>query len=58
MNGDPHAVIGLSLPLLRGLLGEIGLGIHELWEVALPPEEHDDSLVARRPLRPTELSQY
>lgn len=43
VNGDPHAVIGLSLPLLRGLLGEIGLGIHELWEVALPPEEHDDS---------------
>lgn len=32
LEGDPHAVVGLSLPLLRRMLGEIGLGIHELWE--------------------------
>lgn len=32
VNGDPHAVVGLSLPLLRQMLGEIGIGIHELWE--------------------------
>jgi septum formation protein len=31
VSGDPHAVVGLSLPLLRTLLAEIGLGIHELW---------------------------
>lgn len=31
ITGDHHAVIGLSLPLLRRLLAEIGLGIHELW---------------------------
>ena len=29
--GDPHTVIGLSLPLLRRMLGEIGLGVHQLW---------------------------
>ncbi|WP_394215719.1 Maf family protein [Brachybacterium vulturis] len=32
VQGDPHAVVGLSLPLLRRMLGEIGLGVHELWE--------------------------
>ncbi|MFC7456536.1 Maf family protein [Brachybacterium sp. GCM10030267] len=32
VEGDPHAVVGLSLPLLRRLLGEIGLAVHELWE--------------------------
>lgn len=32
VDGDPHAVVGLSLPLLRQMLGEIGIGIHELWE--------------------------
>ncbi|MGP9539044.1 Maf family protein [Brachybacterium sp. AOP43-C2-M15] len=32
VEGDPHAVVGLSLPLLRRMLGEIGLGVHELWE--------------------------
>jgi septum formation protein len=31
IEGDPHAVVGLSLPLLRRLLADIGLGIHELW---------------------------
>lgn len=31
VEGDPHAVVGLSLPLLRRMLAEIGLGIHELW---------------------------
>lgn len=31
IEGDPHAVVGLSLPLLRELLAEIGIGVHELW---------------------------
>ncbi|UEJ82547.1 Maf family nucleotide pyrophosphatase [Brachybacterium halotolerans subsp. kimchii] len=31
VTGDPHAVVGLSLPLLRDLLGLIGIGVHELW---------------------------
>ena len=34
VEGDPHAVVGLSLPLLRRLLADIGLGIHELWAPA------------------------
>lgn len=32
VHGDPHAVVGLSLPLLRRMLAEIDLGVHELWE--------------------------
>ncbi|MDN6401213.1 MAG: Maf family protein [Brachybacterium sp.] len=36
VQGDPHAVVGLSLPLLRRMLGEIGLGIHELWTETSP----------------------
>ena len=34
VQGDPHAVVGLSLPMLRRMLGEIALGVHELWEDA------------------------
>jgi septum formation protein len=31
IDGDPGNVIGLSLPLLRRLLAEVGVGITELW---------------------------
>lgn len=31
IDGDPGNVIGLSLPLLRRLLGELDVAIHELW---------------------------
>lgn len=31
IDGDPGNVIGLSLPLLRTLLAELGVAIHELW---------------------------
>lgn len=32
IDGDPHGVTGLSLPLLRRLLAEAGLSITELWD--------------------------
>jgi len=31
IDGDHHNVVGLSLPLLRELLGEIGLRVTDLW---------------------------
>lgn len=31
VDGDPSNVIGLSLPLLRGLLRELGIKVYELW---------------------------
>ena len=31
IDGDPGTVIGLSLPLLRRLLAELGTDLHELW---------------------------
>jgi len=37
VDGDPHAVVGLSLPLLRDLLAEIGIGVHDLWETSASP---------------------
>ncbi|APX32477.1 septum formation inhibitor Maf [Brachybacterium sp. P6-10-X1] len=43
VEGDPHAVVGLSLPLLRRMLGEIGIAVHELWDDALLPTAPDDS---------------
>ncbi len=32
VDGDPGAVIGLSLPLFRSLLGELGLTVMDLWD--------------------------
>ncbi|MBU4214899.1 MAG: septum formation inhibitor Maf [Actinobacteria bacterium] len=34
VEGDPHAVVGVSLPLLRALLGEVGVSVPELWRQA------------------------
>ncbi len=31
VEGDPHAVVGVSLPLLRDLLGEVGVTWTDLW---------------------------
>ena len=32
IDGDPSNVVGLSLPLLRRLLAELGIAITDLWE--------------------------
>lgn len=34
VDGDPGTVIGLSLPLLRGLLGRLGMDVTDLWATA------------------------
>ncbi|TQF66027.1 septum formation inhibitor Maf [Rhodococcus spelaei] len=36
IEGDPSSVIGIGLPLVRRLLGEVGVGISELWTVNRP----------------------
>jgi septum formation protein len=36
IDGDPGTVIGLSLPLLRRLLAELGVAITDLWTPAAP----------------------
>jgi septum formation protein len=35
IDGDPHAVVGLSLPLFRELLGRLGLSVPQLWRAGL-----------------------
>ncbi len=35
IEGDHHGVVGLSLPLLRALLGEVGVTIPDLWRTPL-----------------------
>ena len=35
IDGDPHAVVGLSLPMLRHLLGRLGLSVMDLWRPGL-----------------------
>jgi septum formation protein len=37
IDGDPGTVIGLSLPLLRRLLAELGVAITDLWAGAVTP---------------------
>ncbi|WP_241248955.1 Maf family protein [Rhodococcus sp. X156] len=34
IDGDPSSVIGIGLPLLRGLLAEVGVAVHTLWAPA------------------------
>ena len=34
IDGDPSNVVGLSLPLLRRLLGELGISWTDLWDKA------------------------
>ena len=34
IEGDPHTVVGISLPLLRRLLAELGVGWTTLWSPA------------------------
>ncbi len=37
IDGDPGTVTGLSLPLLRSLLADVGLGVADLWAANTPP---------------------
>lgn len=37
VDGDPHTVVGLSLPLLRRLMGELGVSWPRLWPHASHP---------------------
>jgi septum formation protein len=34
IEGDPHTVVGISLPLLRDMVGELGFAWHQLWRQA------------------------
>ncbi|WP_216912881.1 Maf family protein [Nocardia noduli] len=36
IDGDPSSVIGIGLPLLRRLLGDVGVGIAQLWAADTP----------------------
>ncbi len=31
IEGDPHTVVGIGLPLLRDIMGELGIAWHDLW---------------------------
>ena len=43
IEGDHHGVVGVSLPLLRELLGEAGVAWHTLWRAAVRPAGHGQS---------------
>jgi septum formation protein len=34
VDGDPSAVIGISLPLTRALLAEVGVDVTDLWRIS------------------------
>lgn len=49
LDGDPHGVVGLSLPLVRRLLGELGVAWTSLWVVGSPqPDPAADAPEAPR----------
>ena len=37
IEGDPHTVVGIGLPLLREMLGELGIAWHTLWRSPTRP---------------------
>lgn len=37
LTGDHHTVVGISLPLLRTMLAELGIAWHRLWSSPPPP---------------------
>ena len=42
IEGDPHTVVGISLPLLRSMFGELGYAWHDFWRPrALAPDGMD-----------------
>ena len=43
IEGDHHGVVGISLPLLRELLGEAGVAWHTLWRAAVRPVDRRQS---------------
>jgi septum formation protein len=36
IEGDPHTVVGIGLPLLREMMAELGVPWHELWGAHVP----------------------
>jgi septum formation protein len=34
LEGDPHTVVGIGLPLLREIMAELGVAWHRLWRDA------------------------
>jgi nucleoside triphosphate pyrophosphatase len=38
VEGDPHNVVGLSLPLLRRMVGQLGIGWHQMWNRTRPED--------------------
>ncbi|NEG54950.1 Maf family protein [Bifidobacterium platyrrhinorum] len=60
IDGDPHGIIGISLPLLRRLVGELGVEWTDLWNMVrgeLAPEAADAAGIAaagKDKLPPTE----
>jgi septum formation protein len=47
IEGDHHNVVGISLPLVRRMLAEVGIAWHTLWPLPGPRVEYDDAEAAR-----------
>ena len=58
IEGDPHGIIGLSLPLARRLAAQLGVEWTDLWNVTrsdlAPDAEYDAKTGAAKPLPPKE----
>jgi septum formation protein len=37
IEGDPHTVVGISLPLLRTMFADLGYAWHDFWRVGIDP---------------------
>jgi len=46
VDGDPHAVVGLSLPLLRRLVAEVGVAWPDLWIASIAADSRGPETVS------------
>jgi septum formation protein len=42
IEGDPHTVVGIGLPLLRSIMSELGIAWHDLWTQPGPQRDTHD----------------
>ncbi len=58
IEGDPHNVVGISLPLLRTMLAGLGVPWHDLWQVSVIEAVENGIVAGARQEEGTDISRF